>query len=439
MGRGRFLTGILLVVAFVAAACSSGPGVERQSVEVPEEQAGSSSDAGDGSSAADDAGDGGGTVSNGLDGVEGLIATGGPNGLNIVKPNGELVVQLFDGRTATQPTWSRDGRRIIATLIDEVSEEFEVVVFDVATRQFATAPARRPYYFYTWSADSSIVAALGPGQEGPGQFGISADLLDSVGRPLSADSLFGGSLFVAWEPDGSDLLVHIGPSLIMISDPTDLETFVDFGVVGNEFQAPSWIPGTRDIIYVEEIAPDQGRFVRRNVDTNETTDLGLSRGFPFFSVHPDGQSMVIAQSQFDEEGDGLRLESVDLSTGERAPISDALSSWLEWSPDGESLLLTTRIEDQLSWGVWDGAEITDLGPYEPSQLFIRSYLAFGDAYVESRRLWSPDGAAVTFTSAVEGGLSVTMAIRLDDGTRVELGNSEVAFWSPVDVVVEVAS
>ena len=434
MGRGRLLVGVLLVVAVVATSCSSGSDQQRQSVDVPEEQGQAESN---GESPGEELDT---FPSNGLDDIAGLIATGGPNGLNIVKPTGEVVAEFFDGRTATQPTWSRDGSRLVATFIDEATGESQVGVLDLGTFELVTSAARRPYYFYTWSADGTTIAALGPGVDEAGQDGISADLLDATGRPLSDTSLIGGSVFMAWEPDGSDLLVHIGPKLIMITDASDLGGFVDLGLVGNQFQAPSWIPGTREVVYVQNLGPDHGRIVRLNVDTFEAIDLGRAWGFTFFSINPDGESMVIAQSQFVGEGDGVRLETVDLATGDHEPMSDELGMWLEWSPDGENLLVATSDdEQQLSWGLWDGAAIMDLGLYNPPQFYRLNYLRFADAYVESQRLWSPDGEAVIFVSEVDGAVPVTSAIRVDDGTRVELGNSEVAFWSPVDVPLAAGS
>ena len=424
--------------------------------------------------------------------LQGLIAAAGPTGLRMLRPDGVVVAELVPDQIVTQPTWSRDGRRLAATLIDPSTGTAQVAVIDAATFQVDPVTARRPYFFYTWSYDGSRLAALGPGSSG----GTAVDILDDTGVPSSTVSLQGLSMYVAWEPGGSRLLLHAGPQLLLIADPDSPGDPVDFGVVGSDFQAPAWVPGTHDFLYVdsgEQAAGDSPQeepagndadgpqLLRRGADSGEITSLGPVGGFTLMAVHPNGdvaalslppvqpslpdpvdgletaslspsgdlsQSASLSQtgdlsqsaslSQTDAVRGGVQgfsgsVEIVDLVTGERLTVLDQQGFWLEWSPDGSRLLIAALArggQGGLAWHVWDGAASDALATFTPSEAFARNYLPFADQYAETPRLWSPDSAAIVFGARTASGGATTVA-RLDDVGRLRsLGPADIAFWSP---------
>ncbi len=408
----------------------------------------------------------------------GLIAAAGPTGLRLLAPSGEVVGELGRGYLVTQPTWSRDGRRLAATLTHPAGGDSQVAVVDIATGEVATSAARRQYFFYSWNHDGSRLAALGPGSRG----GTAMDILDFTGMPTSESTLQSGSIFVAWEPDGRRLLLHAGPQLWLINDPDTLQDHADLGRVGFEFQAAAWVPGTGDFLYVDgyrqpldgepEETPSQAddpeaapRLVRRSHDRGETADLGPVENLAAMAVHPDGDRVALSfvEVQAAEPADGAgsvdtalvsepaapqasalpqasgwegSVQILDLNTTERLTVLDGPGLWLEWSPDGRRLLMATTASREggatsLAWQVWDGSESVELTQFAPSTAFLSSYLPFADQYDETPRLWSPDGDAITFGANTADG-DVTAVARLDRvGAMASLGPSDVSFWSPL--------
>ncbi len=206
-------------------------------------------------------------------GVDGLIASAGPTGLRILRPTGELVAQFAENSVVTQPTWSRDASRIVATFFSQDTGLTEIGIIDIATWELTTETAFRPYFFYSWNDDATLLAALGPGNSG----GTSVDFLDLNAAPASNTPLAGGSMYVAWEPGGTDLLLHANDQMLLIDDLASIETSENLGRPGANFQTISWIPGTRDYVFVDSSDGD-GRLIRANLESDDRTDLGAAPG-----------------------------------------------------------------------------------------------------------------------------------------------------------------
>ena len=124
-------------------------------------------------------------------------------------------------------------------------------------------------------------------------------------------------------------------------------------------------------------------------------------------------------------------EVVDLATGERTPISDELSIWTEWSPDGTRLALMqpTSDLDGARWVIWDGATLTELDPFRPTVTFFRNYVFFSWQYTEAPRIWSPDGDAIVYASS-DGGVDAVWVHEIDGPGPVRVSAGDVGFWSP---------
>lgn len=447
----RFAAAVALGVALAAACAGSGADRQVQSLDPPTEQAQAGAPGDTASGAAEtepgaapdpvreaEAESDIGTSAGG----GGLVAVAGPTGLRILRPDGEVVAELAEGMVVTQPTWSRDGSRLVATVIDPAAGTAEVAVVDASTWEMASVRAFRPYFFYTWSHDGRFLAALGPRSGG----GTSVDILDAAGAPAANSSIEGGRMYVAWEPGGDDLLLHADDRLFLVSDLQAVEASADLGAVGVRFQAPAWVPGTRDFVYVEgagDPSDGEGRLVRRNADTSETADLGPANGPVNLAMGPRGRRAALSHTGSAPDPDpasavtGLvqapvrpeRVEIVDLATGERTPVLDGPGLWLEWSPDGGRLLVAGIDDSGFAWHIWNGGTLESLSKLAPTETFVRNYIAFAGQYVESPRLWSPDSRSVGF-GAVEGSQSVAVVIRADGTGATALGSGEVAFWNP---------
>lgn len=450
MRLARFVVAVGLLAALVAACAGAGTDRQVQSLDPPTEQAQAdapgtaatgATETKPGTAAGPDQAQAGVEPGGPADG-DGLVAVAGPTGLRILRPDGEVVAELAEGLVVTQPTWSRDGARLVATVIDPAAGTAEVAVVDAATWEMTSARAFRPYFFYTWSHDGRFLAALGPRSGG----GTSVDVLDAAGAPAANSAIEGGSMYVAWEPGGDDLLLHADDRLFLVSDLQSVEASTDLGLVGVRFQAPAWVPGTRDFVYVDgagDPASTEGRLVRRNADTSETTDLGPANGPVNLTVDPRGRRAALSHTGPVPDPDpasavaGLvqtplrpeRVEIVDLATGERTPVLDGPGLWLEWSPDGERLLVAGIDDSGFAWHVWDGGTLESLSEMTPTETFARNYMAFAGQYVESPRLWSPDGRSIGF-GAVDEDRPVAVVIRTNGTGATALGSGEVAFWNP---------
>ena len=395
-----------------------------------------------------------------------LIAAAGPLGLRLLEPSGEVVGLLGPDQIVTQPTWSRDGLRLAATLVHPATGVSQVAVVDITTGDISTASTSTPYFFYSWNYDSSRLVALGPGSTG----GTAAFILDETGAPASDVALQGQSMYVAWEPGGRGLLVHASHQLLLIDDIDSPQDYQDFGLVGVDFLAPAWVPGTQDFLYVDSYgqAPagigeaelldrrstTSPQLLRRSTDTGDVTDLGPAGRYTMLAVHPSGDRAAISAASHEQRalaGDDSETDSisptgpetgvpagsvqiVDLATAERLTVLDRIGLWLEWSPDGRHLLIAASADDPsgigMSWHIWDGQQSYELARFTPTETFFRDYLWFADQYNETPRLWSPGSDAITFgANTVDG--DITAVARLSSaGAMTSLGPSDVSFWSP---------
>ncbi len=420
----------VLALAVLASACSLMPTVPLdETLESPTGPTASptTSDrpADDSSSAPD------------LSNLPGTLAIGGSGGLRFAAPDGSTVRTIDgEGLVITQPTWSRDGERSISLRVLS-AENVETVVVD-SDGAVKVHEARRPYFFFSWSGDGTLIAALGPGPQG-----TTLDILDRDGSPVASEGLDAGSFYLAWEPGGTGLLLHRDETLELAPDPTNLSTRVSLGAPGEWFLAPAWIPGTRDALIVEP-GPAGNRLVRIAVDSGDRVDLGpVNKGIGVVAS-PNGDEAVLAHGAADEGGGAILVanpvaepkvlaatEIVDVHTGHRRKVSDEFSLWAEWSPDGEALLLLQAAVDQTGaeWVVWrDGAE-RRLGGVTLSPVFFRNYVQFSWQFVESPRLWSPDGAAFVYAGAESKGAGVFVT-DLASGSAVRVAEGDVGFWSP---------
>jgi len=406
------MVALFAVLALLASACSDGA-VPSDETDAAEEPAGS-----------------------------GAIAIAALDGLSVVSGDGGSSTVVTDANPVAQPTWSRDGSRLLAVEFTSPTDLQTVVV--AGEEDAVTHPARRPYFFFSWSGDGSFVAGLGPG---PG--GTTLDILDSDGRPVSDDSLDAGSFYLAWEPGGDDLLIHRDATLELVRDPTKLEDRSALGQPGQLFLAPAWIPGTRDALIAAPTS-DGNRLVRIDVDTGEQTDLGPVSGGVGIVVSPDGSRAVLAhggpaaavdsiaisfpaqQSTMAESAVTASTEIIDLVTNDRSPVSSEPSLWAEWSPDSESILMLQARRDGepgSEWVVWVEGRERPLGPSRLSQAFFRNFVPFSWQFVETPRLWSPGSDAIVYGGS-DGTTPGIYVHRLAQDSPERIADGDVAFWSP---------
>ncbi len=362
---------------------------------------------------------------------------------------GDRTIDLKTGDLPRQPTWARDGSRLVVASVDgrlPVVDVFQGATGAPIHRTFA----ERLYFFFSWSPDGSRIAALGPGAEG-----TTLDILDADGNLLQSEVASAMSLFLAWEPNGERIAAHADASLLRIDADG---TVADLGVVGTAFFAPKWIPESSEIMLVVDIE-GTATLVRRGVEGGAPmTTLGPVETDTGISVTPDGHRAAISMI-FNAEGGGAArttrfpqtvltktvlaqtvqpqtgtVEIVDLLTGERELILEGQSLWMEWNPQGTRLLVSI-LDGETNTTTWwihesESADTYPVTSFTASPVFLQSYLIFGDQFIEQPRLWSPAGDQFVFAELTPDGSFVRIAPAQADAESSIIGAGDVGFWSP---------
>ena len=427
------LIAIGLIAGFVAAACASVP-PEELSVPLPtttveSEPAPVAEKESESTAESDSSPD--------MPAVVGELAIGGLEGMVVADASGAVVRSVFPSGVATQPTWSRAGDRAISFVPSATGGSVVVSAGDDA---FAVG-ARRPYFFFSWSGDGAYIAALGPGPRG-----TSLDILTPEGELATDATIDTGSFYLAWEPGGDDLVVHLDDELFLLRDPQDLETRESLGAPGQSFLAPVWIPGTRHVVIVDDDDDsDEGRLIRLDVDDRSAQDLGAVRGGVGMTVSPDATRLFVTHGGPDSDrANEIEIsissasrpvqetlaasEVIVLETGERTAVSDETSIWAEWAPDGSALAVLQPVSQGARWLIADESGLRELGTMQATPTFLRNYLFFSWQYVESPRIWAPDADAIVY-AAVEAGIPGIYVHPLT-GERVRVSDGDVAFFAP---------
>ncbi len=395
----------------------------------------------------------------------GVVATAGNNGLRLLRSDATVVGSPDVGSAVTQPTWSRDGSKLIVSSLR--GSVWQVSVIDGTSGEvISSGSSVRPYFFFSWSHDGRRVAALGPGTAG-----TTLDILDADGKVVADSVVAGGSVYVAWEPDGSDLLIHTDNRLLLVEPDF---TVSPLGTVDLGFLAPSWVPKTRNALVLADTATGSD-LVMIDIDkrlsdpsSDVTTDFGPTDGVVSVVVAPSGRTAALlhitsaslpdqSQAISTRRGTAARgsdvpvayaprsvstaavdattaaVEQLDLSSGDRKPILDGIPFWGEWSPDGERLLVATfdPAKGEGIWSVWEADVVTTLNRWVPTPSFLQRYIAFADQYVEQPRLWAPDGSAFTYAARNADNDDAVFIMDLDaSADPIQLDAAAVGFWSP---------
>ena len=425
------LASTFLVLALLAAACADDDASE----ESEESEASGESDESEESEAS------------GESEPPGLIVSTGDGGVSLSDESGEILATVDGTGATTQPTWSRDGRRFVSSVVDERGEWSVEVRGGADGDLILSAPATRSYFFFSWRHDGERIAALGPGR-----LGTTLDILDGDGVLITGDVVEGGTVFLAWEPDGSDLLVHRDTDMLLLPGGDDP---VELGSVGFEFRTPAWLPGSRDALVM--VTDGTTRRLRRVSVDGPLDGENLGEGFPasdiaaWIIVDAAGELAAvvgaddpggITTAAYDSDGATRPVQSsaaatvvVDLATGGRQQVIVTPVLWAEWSPDGQQLLVASLAPgaDWATWSTWANGELTEIVEFVPTPTFLADYMVFGDQYVEQPRLWAPDGSAFTFGGRLRGGDRGVVVVGVGEyEPELTIDGASVAFWSPGD-------
>ena len=180
-----------------------------------------------------------------------------------------------------QPVSSPDGRSI--AWVELRSDGPRVVTTSRAGGNRREIPLTVAPFFLAWDPTSMRIAYLGNAGAGIGLGVID----DAVVQPRDVPVGGGAPLYLAWSPDGTRLLVHVGADgLGRRTWPTPTPGADAPGT----FQAPAWLPDGREL-YVARQGADQTLVV---IDHGDRTVLRRFHGGALSSRAPTARAWPIA-------------------------------------------------------------------------------------------------------------------------------------------------
>ena len=347
--------------------------------------------------------------------------------LSTMLPDGSEAAELTDpGTINSQPSWAPDGSRVAWVSIDESTGQVKI-----AADRFDRSDYRdidideAPFYLY-WDPSASRIAHLSPSTGGI-DLGI-AELLAEDG-PTNRRVDRGQPYFLAWGPDGDELLVHASGFRLDRIDLGSATVIVD--EFPASFGAATWLPddsllyadieenqqylvttgdageGRRPLITYSgnlrfTVSNEGNRIVMQAVPGEEEDPLVTASADPV-PVEDDGM-LISAQPQptptpgFDDSLDAIDPIETGIPYlmgtfgGEPVALSDNSAIALFPSPDGQAIAwLEAALGEQgaMTLHFDSTGRRTVLPPFVPSAETSTAYLPFFDQYSQSHDFWSP--------------------------------------------------
>lgn len=342
-------------------------------------------------------------------------------------PDGTELAPLTDpGTTNSQPSWAPDGSRIAWVAIDDATGQVSIAADRFDRSDFRSADTgTAPFYLY-WDPSASLIAHLGPSTGGT-DLGV-AELLAEDG-PTNRRIDRGQPYFLAWGPDGDELLVHASGFRLDRIDLGEATIIVD--EFPANFGAATWLPD--DSLMFADIEEDE-QFLITTGDSGEgRRPLVTYTGALRFVVSNEGNRIAMQAAPSSDE-DGVVTASTDwtLRSGEvtmaafqptptPTPEFDdsldaidpilpgipyimgtfggepfALSSnpaiALFPTPDGQAVAWFEAVDGEpeaVTPIIDSNGTQTSLPPIIPSSVLRDEYWPFFDQYSQSHDFWSP--------------------------------------------------
>jgi Tol biopolymer transport system component len=318
-------------------------------------------------------------------------------------PIGGVLAQplLQEAARYTWPTWSPDGRRLVAsrfsglgrrqvaalTLIEPPSSEESLL--QVSRRGPVDRVADGTYHFPLWSPDAQQLAVIAPNAQG-----TALELaVGGFGEPI-APVTTGAPIYFTWSPDSRLMAIHHREGLLFRD--ADGELF-DTGRPSIRYRVPAISADSATLTYVADLG-EGDMLVARGIATGEERSLVPVRteaAFAFSPADADTLAIVVRATQLATSYDGVAL--VDAATGETSKIYDETAYAFWWSPDGSKIAVVGTSPESFTWVVVDVAtgEATTVAHFIPSQEFT-TYIQFFDQFALAQQVWSDDSTAITF-------------------------------------------
>lgn len=360
--------------------------------------------------------------------------------LSTMLPDGSEAEPLTDpGTINTQPSWAPDGSRVAWVALNEATGDVTIAADRFDRSDFREIPVEEaPYYLY-WDPSSTKIAHLAPATGGIDL--AVAELLAEDG-PTNRRIDRGQPFFLAWGPDGDELLVHASGFRLDRIDLGSATIIID--EFPASFGAATWLEDN-SLIFAD-IEDDEQFLVSTGGAGEGRRPLVTYEGVLRFSVSNEGNRIVMQASPEEEEDpvvtastgltfeDDLEgttvlfqqptptpefddsLDAIDeiqsgipyvMGTfgGEPFPLSNAPAIALFPSPDGQA---TAWFEtDPLNDGalipkIDSNGQQASLPSFIPSDETLTAYFPEFDQYSQSHDFWSPSSNLFVYSGRPVG-------------------------------------
>lgn len=368
-----------------------------------------------------------------------LVVQGADAQLTTMLPDGTEVEPLTQpGTRNSQASWAPDGSRVAWVAEDLSTGELSIALDRFDRSDFRSVPVdEAPFYLY-WDPSAARIAHLGQSVAG-------IDL--SVAEPFAEDGPTnrridrGQPYFLAWGPDGDELLVHASGFRLDRIDLGSSTVIVD--EFPATFGAPAWLPD--DSLVFADIENEQ-QFLITTGDAGEgRRPLVTFEGALRFSVNNDGNRIVMQATPGDDDdpvvtasADPTRRGGIEFAVAQTDPtptpeFDDSLDAVDRIEPfipyvmgtfGGEPIALSTTPAvamfpspdgQSVAWfepsSSGDGAMVLRVDfrntifttpAFIPSQVLLQDYLPFFDQYELSHDFWSPSSNLFVFAGRRPG-------------------------------------
>jgi Tol biopolymer transport system component len=365
---------------------------------------------------------------------------GGPLGAIMAQPVNTNVFYSW-------PTWSPDGTKLAASLVDVTSgqPEISVQVIDAETGA-ASAVFRNeapgliaegtPHYLY-WSPDSRTLAVLASTPQGLTLFAADTDTLT---EPIVIET--GAPLYFHWAADGQSMLMHVGDELKLLTRPFGASS-TDSIEADPGFRVPALSPDGSKMAYLGT-GGSLGSLLIAGTNAPATTRNALEIGpRAAFAWSPKSGEMAVVDQENLSTPTFQRLRVIPGDGGSARTVVEGRIIAFYWSPDGDKLAwvgLDANNNDFVWWAAdASGGPTRELLRAQPTSDMLTT-LSFFDQYAYSHSPWSPDSSRLVLavvpnrsSSSSNGStplgprIFVVDAVGTEEPLQVAAGS--MAFWS----------
>jgi TolB protein len=365
------------------------------------------------------------------------ITSGAPIGGVLAKP------LLQESPRFTWPTWSPDGRRLVASRFSDLGRRQVAVLslveppsseetfLHVSRRGGVDRVADGTFHFPLWSPDGEQLALIAPNESGSA-LALSVNDADVEGGTV--DIAAGAPIYITWSPDSTMMAIHHRDRLLFSDSEGEL---FDTGRPSIRYRVPAISGDSATLAYVADLG-DGDQMVTRTIDTGEERGLipvSTEAAFAFSPTDPDSLAVLVRPTQRPASYGGVSL--VDVVTGDERTLYEDTVFAFWWSPDGSKIALVGSGPASFIWVVVDvvTGETTTLADFLPSRDF-GTYIQFFDQFALSQQVWSADSTGITFAGrmVVDGEEPSADAAWVLDVTGVRqptgLADAVLAFFVP---------